>query len=56
MDDIPLQFGPDDRMLGIWTPAQGDPAPVACLLFNAGVIHRIGPHRINVKAARALAA
>jgi hypothetical protein len=28
---------------------------VACIMFNAGVVPRIGPHRINVKLARALA-
>ncbi|MEO1014123.1 MAG: hypothetical protein AAFX08_02940 [Pseudomonadota bacterium] len=27
----------------------------AALLFNAGIVHRIGPHRLNVKLARALA-
>ncbi len=28
---------------------------VGVVLFNAGVVHRIGPHRVNVKLARALA-
>lgn len=29
---------------------------VGIVLFNAGVVHRVGPHRIHVKLARALAA
>ena len=52
-----IRFGSGERLLGIVTPA---PQPLAgapvCLLFNAGVVHRIGPHRLNVKLARALAA
>ncbi|MGA8008355.1 MAG: alpha/beta hydrolase, partial [Thiomonas sp.] len=39
-------------------PASGtaSPPPFGVLLFNAGVIHRVGAHRVNVKLARALAA
>ncbi len=48
-----VSFGTDDALLGIYTPAQG--GDLCCLLFNAGVIHRIGPHRLNVKLARGLA-
>jgi hypothetical protein len=46
-------FGPDKGLLGILSPGEtgGD---LCCLLANAGVIHRIGPHRINVKLARVL--
>jgi pimeloyl-ACP methyl ester carboxylesterase len=47
-----VTFGADDGLLGVYTPAQGD---LCCLLMNAGVIHRIGPHRLNVKLARGLA-
>lgn len=52
-----VRFGPAEHLLGIVTPA-AQPVPDApvCLLFNAGVVHRIGPHRLNVKLARALAA
>jgi len=51
------RFGDDERLLGIVTlPARRLPDAPACLLMNAGVVHRIGPHRINVKIARALAA
>jgi pimeloyl-ACP methyl ester carboxylesterase len=56
MTETPVLFGPDRRLLGVVTvPATAAPTTLACLLVNAGVIHRIGPHRINVKAARALA-
>ncbi|MEP6501828.1 MAG: alpha/beta fold hydrolase [Betaproteobacteria bacterium] len=51
------RFGADERLLGIVTlPAQRRADAPACLLMNAGVVHRIGPHRLNVKIARALAA
>ena len=52
-----VRFGPGENLLGIVTAAAQPvaDAPV-CLLFNAGVVHRIGPHRLNVKLARALAA
>ena len=50
-------FGATNGLVGIVTmPEGGSQAPFACLLMNAGVIHRIGPHRLNVKIARALAA
>ena len=56
MNEIPLVFGADRHLVGILTlPSQGDPRPIAFLLINAGVIHRVGPHRINVKLARHLA-
>lgn len=37
-------------------PAESGSARVAYLMFNAGVLPRVGPHRLNVKLARALAA
>jgi hypothetical protein len=52
-----VRFGQDGGLVGIVTePALLRPGAPACLLVNAGVVHRIGPHRINVKLARALAA
>ncbi len=52
-------FGPDQGLIGTLTvPAAhtGVPAaPCGMVLFNAGVVHRVGPHRINVKLARELA-
>jgi pimeloyl-ACP methyl ester carboxylesterase len=53
-----LSFGPDGRLVGTLAsaaPRDGPTAPTL-LLFNAGVIPRIGPHRLNVKLARHLAA
>lgn len=59
-----LRFGPDNQLVGVLTePSTADncalsPAregfPIAVLL-NAGVVHRVGPHRMNVQIARALA-
>jgi pimeloyl-ACP methyl ester carboxylesterase len=49
------RFGED--LVGIMTiPAQMAPGAPACLLLNTGVMNRIGPHRLNVKIARGLAA
>jgi dienelactone hydrolase len=57
MHETPILFGPDEHLLGVITaPQVSPPVPVGCLLMNAGVVHRIGPHRLNVKVARALAA
>jgi pimeloyl-ACP methyl ester carboxylesterase len=52
-----LQFGPQNQLLGIATLPRHrcDGAP-ACLLVNAGMVHRIGPRRLYVKMARELAA
>jgi pimeloyl-ACP methyl ester carboxylesterase len=56
MNEICTQFGTERHLCGTLTlPGATPPAPVGVLLFNAGVIHRIGPHRINVKLARHLA-
>ncbi len=49
-------LGPNESMLGILSePDDAPPAerPVMVLL-NAGIVHRIGPHRKTVKLARAL--
>ncbi len=54
--EVPVTFGPDGHLVGTLTlPQVAKAAPAMVLLCNAGVIHRIGPHRINVKLARALA-
>lgn len=51
-----LQLRRDQGLLGILTPAPpAKSTDVACILMNAGVVHRIGPHRLNVKLARHLA-
>lgn len=59
MKDRILQFGEDDGMLGILTPPPreiGRGARPAFLILNAGVVHRVGPHRLGVKLARCVAA
>ncbi|RQO39678.1 hypothetical protein DBV14_30780 [Variovorax sp. KBW07] len=53
----PLRFGPDDALVGMLTvPARQSPGNIACLMFNMGANHRVGPRRINVKLAHVLAA
>lgn len=51
-------FGADQALVGTLTlPSRGDVTggPQGLILFNAGVLPRTGPHRINVKLARGLA-
>jgi len=50
-----IQFGPRGGLIGTVT----EPEPggrrndgLGLLLLNAGLVHRVGPHRINVKLAR----
>jgi alpha/beta superfamily hydrolase len=55
MNEQTVVFGPEQHLVGTIThPAQPKPgrAGVMVLLTNAGVIPRIGPHRLNVKLAR----
>ena len=53
-----IGFGPGRGLIGTLCLPE---APVAArarvgqILFNAGVVHRVGPHRINVRLARSLA-
>ncbi len=49
-------LGPNESMLGIVSEPEEAPAPErpTFVLLNAGIVHRIGPHRKNVKLARAL--
>lgn len=52
-------FGDDQALVGTLTrPSNSDAVgePQGLILFNAGVLPRTGPHRINVKLARGLAA
>lgn len=54
MTETPLLFGPDASLLGMLTrPADVKSSDLALLLFNSGVLSRVGPHRFNVKLARA---
>jgi hypothetical protein len=63
-------MGSDDQLVGIvsypaaWQPDAGLPAAAApgsrpapaCIILNAGVLHRVGPHRLHVVLARRIAA
>jgi pimeloyl-ACP methyl ester carboxylesterase len=54
--ETPVRFGPRHELIGVTTVPSADGTPaLGCLLFNSGVLHRVGPHRFNVKLARALA-
>ncbi|MDM0115081.1 hypothetical protein QTI66_23230 [Variovorax sp. J22R133] len=55
-NETPLTFGPDGTLVGVLTqPVNTPTSSVGCLLLNVGVNPRMGPRRINVKAARELA-
>lgn len=52
-----IEFGKGGALSGMLTiPTAGDARAPGLALYNAGIVHRIGPHRLNVKVARALAA
>jgi pimeloyl-ACP methyl ester carboxylesterase len=57
----PLVLGDDANLVGIiaspstTTATPSVPASPAVIFLNAGVLHRIGPHRLHVKLARRLA-
>jgi hypothetical protein len=50
-----LSFGREGHLRGVLLSPTQPASGAGVLLFNSGVIHRIGPHRLNVKWARALA-
>jgi hypothetical protein len=59
MSEHTIVFGPSNGLVGTLSlpaAARGDGATLGFLLFNAGVVHRVGPHRINVRLARQLEA
>lgn len=58
MRDEVLQLGSEGQLVGIVShPAgPGRTAAPAVLLLNAGVLHRVGPHRLHVLLARQIAA
>jgi Alpha/beta hydrolase family len=52
-----ITFGASGGLVGtLCLPATGRISPLGQILFNAGILHRVGPHRLNVKLARRLAA
>ena len=57
MNERTIVFGEGGGLIGTLCLPQTAPSSPALgqVLFNAGVVHRVGPHRINVRLARALA-
>lgn len=59
MTEEVLLLGPHETLVGIHTPAASgvqDAAPrLVVIMLNSGLIHHVGPHRLYVKLARALA-
>jgi hypothetical protein len=57
-----LQLGPEGQLVGILSrpavrrPSGSGAAPGAFIILNAGVLHRVGPHRLHVLLARRVAA
>ncbi len=57
MRELSLAFGRRQDLLGtLCLPRREGAATLGVVLFNAGMLHRIGPNRVQVKLARALAA
>ena len=56
MKEEVIQFGEAGSLVGIVTLPQGNENRSAVILLNPGIVHRVGPGRIYVKIARALAA
>ena len=53
MNEMVVTFGEDSHLVGTLTEPE-TPNEIGFLLLNAGVLHRVGPHRFNVKLARFL--
>lgn len=54
-----MRFGPGRSLVGVLThPPESDDSrhQPAFILSNAGIVHRVGPHRLYVKLARRLSA
>ncbi len=49
------RFGPEQQLVGILSEPV-DAAATSVVILNAGVLHRVGPHRLHVVLARRLAA
>lgn len=59
MREQTLRFGKTSSLVGVVTdPRESTPFPndPAIILLGAGIVHRVGPHRLYVKLARTLAA
>lgn len=53
-----VQFGPGQVLMGIETPSarnEDSPDRPTWVFLNAGIVHRVGPHRLTVNLARRVA-
>lgn len=51
-----IRVGPNRKLCGIWTQPETDRrADLAVVFLNAGLLHKVGPYRMNVDLARRLA-
>lgn len=56
LKEIALNFGPAAGLVGILARGTGeDASDLAVVILNAGILHRVGPHRLHVRLARELA-
>jgi pimeloyl-ACP methyl ester carboxylesterase len=58
MKERVVNFGPEQTLLGIETVAAesvASPTRPTWIFLNAGVVHRVGPHRLTVNLARRVA-
>ena len=51
----PLDIGQDVGLFGVLTEPVSSARDTAFILLNAGLVHRVGPYRMHVEIARALA-
>ncbi len=51
-----VRFGPGESLTGVLTEPAEPRALPAVLLLDAGILHRVGPNRMNVELARRFAA
>lgn len=58
MRERPVVIGEQPRLVAMLTeaaPESGSEGRPTCVLLNAGLVHRVGPNRLHVRLARALA-
>ena len=51
----PVLLGKDQRLFGVLTRSDETPAEIGVIILNAGLLHNVGPFRLHVDLARALA-
>lgn len=53
-----VSFGPDDNLFGVISEPTGNNIKInapAVIILNAGLLHKVGPYRLNVDLAREIA-